>query len=125
MSAGKNMKLMVGNTACKITRYDGPLKSQKLDITNSESGGFGEYEGGVFDGDISFTIQWRLADGTFSLFTPGSNSSVVFFPYRATTTTNTTGTLFVETYHLKGEVRGIVTADVTGSFTGTWTSNAQ
>ncbi len=125
--SGKVMKLSTGNTVVKLTRFDENLKVQKLDVTNSTSSGNGEYIAGISDGDVSFTIIYMLADTPYAVFDPKSASNpytVTFFPVGATTASNTTGSLFVETFQIKSEIRGVVTADVTGSFTGGYTANA-
>lgn len=132
MAAGKLMKLQVinGNTTtnCKVSRVTMPLKAQALDVTNSQSSGKGEYEVGVVDGDCSFSIVYQLADTPVNILDPagsGNPYTVRFYPsYAAANTAYMSGSLVVESCEIRSEVRGIITADVSGKFTGGYTNNS-
>lgn len=62
--SGKNASVRVGAgpTTIKIKKWAVDMKVAKLDVCNAESGGFGEYIGGVKDLDV--TIEGDIDAGS-------------------------------------------------------------
>lgn len=121
--SGKNGRATINGTTVKIKRWQVNPKGEKLDVTNSESSGNGEYIGGVLDVDWEFDFDYYLGSTPFTLATPGSIVTNVIFYIGdvADATTWTFPSAFVENGSNTSEVRGKVSGTIRGCSTGTFT----
>ena len=135
MSAGmsfKNGRLTLGTatpgnpatgTPVKITDIRINERGQKLEDTNSESGGFETFvdDGGVSGGDMSFTVVYKISDGIMALVQRNNTYPVVCYPDRiGFPSSNWNGNVFVEQCEWAGEVKGMVHYRVSGVTNGAY-----
>lgn len=118
---GKDGKIRIGGATLKINEWSGDVKAQKHDITSSESGGYGTYQGGVFDVD-PLTIQFQFEVGTAPLtaLSPGTVVASVILYTGGTSGPSLTVSLYVETFRITNRTREITTCVVTGCASGTF-----
>ena len=119
--SGKNGKVRLNGGTLKVTEWSATPKTQKLDQTNSESGGYGEYLGGILDCD-PITIRGNFEVGTTPLTTypPGAAIANTVLYINDTSGPNIACTLFVESFRYTAPTRGLVTIEITGNSTGTF-----
>lgn len=127
--AGKNMKVTVANSvnslgatfACKVTDCNSVLRTQWVDISNSESGGYDEEVANFFGGDIDITIVGNIEDSYYQRIGNGMQVTVNFYPARGTAGSFIQGTLNVATWESRGQVKGAWMVRVTGHLNGVYT----
>lgn len=119
--SAKNAKVRIGATVLYAAKWTVSNKGQKLDRTNFESAGYGEYVGGILDADVTIEGPYNVGDGPIAVAPPGTSISTVKLYLN-----DTTGvfwsfpSLYVETFEVSAEVRGLVTLKITGSGNGTF-----
>src|SRR5688572_29255284 len=121
--SGKNGRATVNGSTVKITRWAVDPKGEKLDFTNSESGGFGEYLGGVKDCDWEFDFYYDTGSTPFTLAQPGETvANVIFFIGDVADNIRWIFPVaYVETGHCESRVRGKVEGTLRGCASGTFT----
>lgn len=119
--SAKNARFKVGSNNIAAQRMTFTPRTQLVDATSTEGSGYEEWVSGISGADFSADIVYDPAVGPFALMTPGTSYTVEFYPVLATTGSKLSGTAFVETHEMTGEVRGLVTARISGKYTGTVT----
>lgn len=65
--SGRNARVTIGGAAFKCKKWVIETRIDELDITNFESGGYGEFTGGVTDADITLELDLDIGASTTSL----------------------------------------------------------
>lgn len=115
----------VGAATLRIKKWTATAKVQKLEITNAESAGFGEYIGGIADLDFTIEGDYYVGDALLGSFTPGGVVATLKLYI------NDTGgpfwlipNAYIEIVETPADVRGLVEFKITGCSTGTFTAPA-
>lgn len=121
--AGKLMRVQKGATNFKVEKCRSNLRTQLVETTNSESGPGGgivaeEFVFGVQGTDIDIDVVYQISDGVYAALADGGAYAVTFYPDKGTTGSTLAGTLMVEQFEFAGEVKGKMSARITGKFTG-------
>jgi hypothetical protein len=121
--SGKGGQVRVGAspTVVKCKKWEVEDVVQKLEVTNAESGGKGEYIGGIEDGNVTLELDYDLGASTpmLTTWTPGAVIATVKLYIGTTAGAFWLFTSFyVESFTVTSEVRGVVTCAVKGSATG-------
>jgi hypothetical protein len=128
--SGKNGRLSLNNgggaTAYKIKRWSVTPKNQIQDVTNGESGGYGQYIAGVSDLDFSCDLDHDVGTNPFGThFIPGLAITGIFY-VDGVAAPNWSINGIVEDVSHSLDVRGLVTISLRGratSLSGTaWTA---
>lgn len=120
---GKDGKVRIGGSTLKVTRWFGDFKAQKHDITNSESGGFGEYMGGIVDCDpITIEGFWEVGTAPMTLLVPGAVTASVVLYTGGLSGPNFAGSVFVESQRRGNETRGVTPFTINGCASGAFTT---
>ena len=119
--SGKNGKVRINGATLKVTEWAAHVKTQKLDQTNSESGGYGEYLGGVADADVTLRGNFEVATTPLTAYPPGAALANTVLYLDGTSGPQFDCTLFVETFRYTTPTRGLVTIEITGNSTGVFT----
>jgi hypothetical protein len=114
--AGKNGRFSVGGSAVAVRNFTGTLHTDILDATTTEGSGWAEYVAGVAEGSFDCDIVYNPTVTPVSIMTPGGSYTIALYPVIGGS--SITGTAFVEDHVITGEARGLVTARVTGKYTG-------
>ncbi len=78
--SGKNGRLSLGGHTYKVKKWSVTPKNQIQDVTNGNSGGFGEYIAGVSDLDFSAELDHNVGDNPFGTdFIPGATLVGIFY----------------------------------------------
>lgn len=77
--SGKNGRAAINGSVVKIKRWKVDPKAEKIDITNSISGGYGEPIGGIVECDWEFDFDYYVTSAPFNLAPPGTYISNVVF----------------------------------------------
>ena len=120
--AGKNMRLSSGNATTNLRITDGSIvaRTQLVDITNSESMGFEEFVFGVAGGDLDATVVYTYTSpAVYTIIQNGGTYTTTFYPDKGVAGSNFAGLLMVESFNITGQVKGDITAKITGKFTVT------
>lgn len=127
--SGKAGRVTIAAATLKVTNWSATLKRQKHDVTNSESGGYGEYIDGIWDLDVTIKANFNSTEAPLPAFvsmtTFGTTCAFELFVDSAVglAAGKLAGTLFVESIRYSTDTRGVVTAEITGSTTGTITAS--
>lgn len=105
-------------TPLKVTHWEGNLRWQLCESTNSESGGVEEFETGVLGGDV--TIRGNVEIGTTPVSQVRPGNDVVFLGVFLGSTAGPSikGFLAVSDFTIGNEVRGLAPFTITGKFSG-------
>lgn len=123
--SGKTGKLRYGaafGSTLKIKKWSATYKGQKLDVTNAESAGFGEYIGGIVDLDFTVEGDYNL-DSPLTFFAPGTvqaNGVKLFLNDTAGVFWQIT-TPYIESFENTTDVRGLVSFKIVGCGSATFT----
>lgn len=78
--SGKNGRVSLGGTTFKVKGWNITAKNQLYDVTNGESGGFGEYIAGVSDLDFEITLDHDVGTNPFGTkFIPGTTLVAILY----------------------------------------------
>jgi hypothetical protein len=64
--SAKNARVQINGSNLFAMRWTITAKTDDLDVTNFESGGFGIYFGGIMDADITFDAVWDSVQDPFA-----------------------------------------------------------
>lgn len=119
--SGKLAKIRIGAvpTTFKSKKWTATYKVQKLETTNSESAGAGEYIGGIADLDVTIEGDYDVGGDPITTLLPGTSiSTVKLFLNDTTGVFWLIPTMYVESFETGAEVRGLVSIKITGCGTG-------
>lgn len=115
--SGKTGKVRYGGgaTVLKVKKWSATYKGQKLDVTNSESAGFGEYIGGILDLDFTIEGDYNL-DSPLAFFAPGTvqANNVTMYLNDTTGVKWIITTPYIESFENTTDVRGLVSFKIVG-----------
>lgn len=78
--SGKNGRVSLGGTTFKVKSWEITAKNQLVDVTNGESGGFGEYIAGVSDLDFKITCDHDVGTNPFGTkFIQGTTLTAILY----------------------------------------------
>lgn len=117
-SSGKDGIVKVGSTDMKVTSWSFNDNSDALEVTNTSSGGFREYIGGLDGGDGSFTAHWDDTNKPTTAMKPGDKVALTL---TLITGTSYTFDAIITQIAYSVDVTGLV--DYTANFTATGTIN--
>lgn len=129
-NSGKNGRVTIGGNTLKVTQWRVMPKVEKLDITNSESTGTGEYITGVTDLDFEISFDYNTGNtpahfsGTSSAptgMTPGAFIAAVLFIGSPSGPSWVIPSGLVTDADVTSSVRGKVSVTVRGSSSGGFT----
>lgn len=122
-ASGKNGRVTIGGSILKVTEWEVSPKVEKLDTTNSESGGTGEYIPGVTDLDFTISFDYNVGNtpAHFSVLAPGLTVAAVLFIRDSSGPSWTISTGLVTDGEVKSSVRGKVSCRVRGCSSGGYT----
>ena len=132
-ASGRLGKVRVGATVVAVTKWSVDyVVNDKLEVTNTEGNGFGEYLGtnsagassGVRDLNFNLTLNYDIGTNPVALLTPGKTVAATVTLYLNDTTGPSWSipTAIIQSNGNAIEVRGLVTLDVKGYSTGTFTA---
>lgn len=112
-TSGKNAKVRygVGATTLKCKKWTVTPKAAKLDVTNSESAGYGEYVVGIHDVDIELEFDYDVGGAPYAsgIFRAGTSiSNLKLYQNDTTGPFWDITTAIVEEAPNTAEVRGLV-----------------
>lgn len=125
--SGKFARIQIGGVNLTSTRWTVNCKVDALDITTQSDLGYGRYQGGVMDADISFEAFWDGTNNPFNVpsLKPNSTVAITIFVDRVNLPNAATQTfifpeVFVESVSTDAEVRGMVKYTVSGKCVDTY-----
>jgi hypothetical protein len=116
--AGKNGRFKVASNNVAVRNFTGTLHNDLLDATTTEGSGWAEFVPGVAEGSFSCDIVYDPTVTPVAIMTPGGSYTVELFPVLASSSAKISGTGLIEDHEITGEARGLVTARVSGKYTG-------
>lgn len=118
--SGKSGKMRVNtSTAVSIQEWSDQIKGDPQDVTNSESGGAGEWVGGILDHNFSFRGVFDLGMSTpLTTLLPNTIVPACIFYVNGTGGASLTGSIIIDSFNIVSVVRGKVTADIQAKSTG-------
>lgn len=122
--SGKLGKVRVNGATLAVTKWRVIPKCQLVDVTSSESNGFGEYVAGVKDGDVELSLFYDYGGIPYATISPGSTLTNLKLYLNDTTGAYWQGNALVEEAPNQSEVRGGVTIELRGKFSGGLTAPA-
>lgn len=110
--SAKNAKVRLAGFVVRSTKWSAEIITQKLDVTNFDSTGFGEYVqgGGISDANVEIEFPLEVTNmGMFATVLPGAFlPSCFLYPNDTTSTPLTFALLAIESVTVSAEVRGVV-----------------
>lgn len=117
--SGKNGKVRINSATLAVTNWRVEPRVDKLDTTNSESAGVGEYIGGVFDIDVTLTFDYNYGGAPFGTLLPGTTVSTVVLYIDGTGGASWSMTsMFIERATMESPTRGKVSVTLQGNGMG-------
>lgn len=121
LHSGKNCRFVIGGVTYRCYTWTAEEVSPRIDGTNSESGGRGEYiTGGIVDMEFRGSFHWN-GETPFTSIVPSGGYAAAG---TADTGASLAGTLYVERFSMTPSVRGGVDMQLSGVFTGTVTKTS-
>lgn len=123
--SGKLGKVRINGSTVRVTRWSVTPRADKLDFSNSESAGVGEYLGGIKDLDFTIEFDYYTTDALFVGTVPGALVANIYLYVN-----DTTGPYWlipygiIERMECSSQVRGKVSGSLSGTASGGWTAPA-
>ena len=117
------VRIGAGPTTLRVNSWRVVPRVDKLDVTNSESAGIGEYIAGIKDLDVTLQCDYYYGSNVFGTLAPGDTVSTIKL-YLNATTTGLSGSywdipsMLVTDLPNESQVRGKVTLTINGAGMG-------
>lgn len=127
--SGRNARVTINGTSFKCKKWSVVDKNPGLDVTDFESGGFGEYIASVRDADITIELDLDITASvdSFDVAYPGATPAINIYVNSAAAPAAVSGakwtfpSVYIEENSNMTGVREAVTGTIKGKASGTFT----